>query len=116
MELITTHHIIEAVGWLAAALKLATLSMNSMIPLRILAMASSVCFIIYSGVFHIWPLLAIELVLLCINAYRLYDLIALRRLVTHMTDESEPDFSGAMAYGEKRVISAGNVIFKKGDP
>ena len=79
-------------------------------------MASSVCFIIYSGVFQIWPLLAIELILLSINAYRLYEIIALRRLVTHMTDESEADFSAAMAYGKKRVIQAGNVIFKKGDP
>ena len=32
MEPITAHHIIEAVGWLAAVLKLATFSMNSMIP------------------------------------------------------------------------------------
>ena len=116
MDSIPTHHIIEAVGWLAAALKLATFSMSSMIPLRILAMASSVCFIIYSGAFQIWPLLAIEVFLLSINAYRFYETIALRRLVTHMTDESEPDFSSAMAYGKKRVIKAGNVIFEKGDP
>lgn len=116
MELITSNHVIEAVGWLAAVLKMATFSMNSMIPLRLLAMASSVCFLIYSGVFQLWPLLAVELILLSINAYRLYEIIALRRLVTHMTDESEPDFSAAMAYGKKRVIQAGNVIFKKGDP
>lgn len=116
MELITAHHIIEAVGWLAAVLKVTTLTMRSMIPVRILAMASSVCFILYSGVFQVWPLLAIELVLLCVNAYRLYEIIALRRLVTHMTDESETDFSAAMAYGKKRVIQAGNVIFEKGDP
>ena len=117
MEFITENHIIEAVGWLAAALKLATLfAMNAMIPLRLLAMASSVCFIIYSGVFHIWPLLAIELVLLFVNAYRLYEIVAMRRLVTHMTDDSAPDFSAAMAYGKKRVIEAGNVVFEKGDP
>jgi len=117
MDFITENHVIEAVGWLAAGLKLATLfAMNSMMSLRILAMASSVCFILYSGIFHIWPLLAIELVLLCINAYRLYEIVAMRRLVTHMTDESEPDFSAAMAYGRKRVIRAGDVVFKKGDP
>jgi|AntRauTorckE5430_2_1112549.scaffolds.fasta_scaffold02716_1 hypothetical protein len=115
MEPITAHHIIEAVGWLGAALQVATFAMNSMIPVRILAMASSVCFIIYGGVFHLWPLLTVALVLLSINAYRLYELIALRRLVTHMTDESETDFSAAMAYGKKRVILAGDVIFKKGD-
>ncbi|RXV66345.1 cyclic nucleotide-binding protein [Roseovarius sp. A46] len=116
METITVHHIIQAVGWLAAVLKLATFATNSMIVLRILAMASSICFIIYSGMFQVWPLLAVELVLLPINAYRLYEVIALRRLVTHMTDESDPDFSAAMAYGKKRVIQAGDVIFTKGDP
>ena len=116
MDPIPAHHVIEAVGWLAAVLKLATFATNSMIPLRLLAMASSACFIVYSGVFQIWPLLAIELVLLPVSAYRLYEIIALRRLVTHMTDETEPDFSAAMAYGRKRVIEAGNVIFNKGDP
>jgi len=116
MEFITTHHIIEAVGWLAVLFKLATFSIHSTIWLRVLVILSSVCFIIYSALFQIWPLLAIEVILLSINAYRLYELIALRRLVTHMTDESEPDFSAAIAYGKKRVIPAGNVIFKKGDP
>ncbi|WP_317057377.1 Crp/Fnr family transcriptional regulator [Roseovarius rhodophyticola] len=115
MESITTHHIIEAVGWLAVAFKLATFSMNSMIWLRVLVILSSVCFIIYSAVFQIWPLLAIEVILLAINAYRLYELIALRRLVTHMTDESEADFSAAMAYGKRRDIEAGDVLFEKGD-
>lgn len=116
MEFITTHHIIEAVGWLAVLFKLATFSMTSMIWLRVLVILSSVCFIIYSALFQIWPLLAIEVVLLAINAYRLYELIALRRLVTHMTDDSEADFSAAMAYGKKRVIQAGDVLFEKGDP
>ncbi len=116
MEFVTTHHIIEAVGWLAVLLKLATFSMNSMIWLRILVILSSVCFIIYSALFQIWPLLAIEVILLSMNAYRLYELIALRRLVTHMTDESEADFSAAMAYGKKREIQSGDVLFEKGDP
>lgn len=116
MEFITTHNIIEAVGWLAVLFKLATFSINSMIWLRVLVIVSSVCFIIYSALFQIWPLLTIEVVLLSINAYRLYEIIALRRLVTHMTDESETDFSAAMAYGKRRDIKAGDVLFEKGDP
>lgn len=116
MEFITTNHLIEAVGWLAVLFKLATFSMNSMIWLRVLVILSSVCFVIYSALFQIWPLLAIEIILLSMNAYRLYELIALRRLVTHMTDDSEADFSAAMAYGKKREIQAGDVLFEKGDP
>ncbi|MEQ9244194.1 Crp/Fnr family transcriptional regulator [Roseovarius indicus] len=116
MEFITTNHMIEAVGWLAVLFKLATFSMNSMIWLRVLVILSSVCFVIYSAFFQIWPFLAIEIILLSMNAYRLYELIALRRLVTHMTDDSEADFSAAMAYGKKREIQAGDVLFEKGDP
>ena len=116
MEFITTNHMIEAVGWLAVLFKLATFSMNSMIRLRVLVILSSVCFVIYSALFQIWPLLAIEIILLSMNAYRLYELIALRRLVTHMTDDSEADFSAAMTYGKKREIQAGDVLFEKGDP
>ncbi|MEL7258685.1 MAG: cyclic nucleotide-binding domain-containing protein [Pseudomonadota bacterium] len=116
MEFFTTHHIIEAIGWLAVAFKLATFSMNSMIWLRVMVILSSACFIIYSALFQIWPLLAIEVILLAINAYRLYELVALRRLVTHMTDDSEADFSAAMAYGKRRDIPAGDVLFEKGDP
>ncbi len=116
MESIPTQYIIEAIGWLAVAFKLATFQMNSMIWLRVLVILSSICFIIYGAVFQIWPLLAIEVILLGLNAYRLYELIALRRLVTHMTDESEADFSAAMAYGKRRDIKAGDVLFEKGDP
>ena len=116
MELITSPYFIETVGWLAAALKLGTFQMKSMVPLRVLAMASSIFFIFYSGMLQIWPLLAVELVLLGMNAYRLYEVIALRRLVTDMTDDSEPDFSAAMAYGKRRDIPAGDVLFEKGDP
>lgn len=116
MDVITTYHMIEAIGWLAVLFKLATFSMKSMVSLRVFIILSSVCFIIYSAVFQIWPLLAIEVVLLCMNAYRFYELIALRRLVTHMADDSEPDFSAAMAYGKRRDIASGDVLFEKGDP
>ena len=116
MEVVTTHHLIEAVGWIAVAFKLATFSMNAIIPLRLLVLASSLCFIIYSALLQIWPLLVIEIVLTAMNGYRLYQIIALRRLVTHMTDDSEPDFSAAVAYGKRSDIEAGDVIFKKGDP
>ena len=116
MEFITNAYVLETIGWLAVAFKLAKFQMNTMIKLRVLVIASSVCFVIYAVMFQIWPLLVIELILLSVNAYRLYELIALRRLVTHMTDESEPDFSAAMAYGKRRDIPAGDILFEKGDP
>ncbi|MEM6587064.1 MAG: cyclic nucleotide-binding domain-containing protein [Pseudomonadota bacterium] len=115
MDFITNTYVIETIGWLAVAFKLATFQMNTMIKLRVLVIASSICFIVYAAVFQIWPLLVIELILAGMNAYRLYEIIALRRLVTHMTDDSEADYSAAIAYGKKREVSAGDVIFEKGD-
>ncbi|MEL7254304.1 MAG: cyclic nucleotide-binding domain-containing protein [Pseudomonadota bacterium] len=116
MDFITNTYVIETIGWLAVAFKLATFQMNTMIKLRVLVIASSLCFVVYAAVFQIWPLLAIELVLAGMNAYRLYEIIAMRRLVTHMTDDSEADYSAAIAYGKKREVPKGDVLFEKGDP
>ncbi|MEO0370652.1 MAG: cyclic nucleotide-binding domain-containing protein [Pseudomonadota bacterium] len=115
MDFITNPYVIETIGWLAVAFKLATFQMNTMIKLRVLVIASSICFIVYAAINQIWPLLAVELILAAMNAYRLYEIIALRRLVTHMTDDSEADYSAAVAYGKKREVAAGDVIFEKGD-
>ncbi|WP_299776674.1 hypothetical protein [uncultured Roseobacter sp.] len=46
MHQMTTLTWIEAVGWLASILTDATDAMNTMMPLRILAIASSLCFIV----------------------------------------------------------------------
>ncbi|MEM7731321.1 MAG: cyclic nucleotide-binding domain-containing protein [Pseudomonadota bacterium] len=115
MDFITNTYVVETIGWLAVAFKLATFQMNTIIKLRVLVIASSLCFVIYAAIFQIWPLLVIEVILLGMNTYRIYEIIALRRLVTHMTDESEADYTAAIAYGKKREVAAGDVIFEKGD-
>ena len=108
--------IIDAIGWLAALLAAATFATQSMIPLRLVVLGSSLCFAIYAFMLQLWPLLAINLVLIPLNAYRIWQILALRRIVTHVTaDLGEPDYSVTMAYGRKRAIPAGSVIFEKGD-
>lgn len=107
--------LIEVVGWTASALTIATYAMNTMMPLRILALGSSVCFIIYGTVLQLWPLLAMELVLLPINSFRLWQLISLRRRVRGTETGSSDDFSVIRRYGKLRHIAAGTTIFKRGD-
>ena len=107
---------IELVGWLASALTVATYAMNTMIPLRILAIASSVCFAIYAAVLQLWPLLAMELMLLPINVYRFWQILSLRGKLTNRDPSAKPDFSVIRTYGKSRSIKAGTVVFRRGDP
>ena len=115
MNLMTIHWI-EAFGWLASLLTVATYAMNTMIPLRVLAIASSICFIFYASVLELWPLLVMELTLLPINAYRFWEILTLRGRVSRATEGAAADFSIIKTYGKRRRIEAGTCIFKRGDP
>lgn len=116
MEHLTAFHWVETVGWLGSILVVATYAMNTMMPLRILAIASSVCFLIYAYLLQLWPLLGMELVLLPLNCYRLWQIVSLRDRVAQAKDGSETGFSVIKTYGKKRRIAAGSLIFKRGDP
>ena len=107
---------IEAVGWLASLLTIATYSMNTMIPLRLFAIASSVGFIFYALALQIWPLLAMELVLLPINAYRLRQILTLRRRLSRVGGDEGDPFAVVRTYVKLRRIEAGTFVFHRGDP
>ncbi|ABG29954.1 cyclic nucleotide-binding protein [Roseobacter denitrificans] len=109
-------HWIEAVGWLASILTVASYSVATMLPLRLLAIASSVCFAAYAFTLQLWPLLAMELILLPINIYRLWQVLALRGKLSRATVSTESDFSIIKAYGKRKTIKAGEVVFQRGDP
>lgn len=113
---LSTFEWIELLGWMASALTIATYAMNTMLPLRLLAIASSVCFAIYAAVLQLWPLLVMELTLLPINLYRLWQLVSLRGKVSQSARSGAPDFSVIKAYGRPRTLQAGTVVFEKGDP
>ena len=107
--------LIEAVGWTASALTVATYAMNTMMTLRILALLSSVCFLIYGYANGLWPLMAMEATLLPINAYRLWQLLDLRRRITNDSPDAPDDFTIVRRYGKARRVPADTVIFRQGD-
>lgn len=115
MDQITSYHIIEAIGWAGSILTVATYSMNTMLPLRILAIVSTLCFGIYAALLQLWPLLIMDLILLPINTYRLWQIVRLRRALSYVPETHEPDFSVVKAYGKRREIDAGSIVFEKGD-
>jgi hypothetical protein len=65
---------VDAIGFAAAGLVLATFSMRSMIALRWVAIASNLAFIAYGYLGHLPPILLLHVLLLPINACRLAQL------------------------------------------
>jgi len=106
---------IEAVGWLASLLTVACYSMRSMIPLRIFAIASSLAFLIYGIVLQVWPLVFMEVILLPLNVWRFWQILALRARLERQGAGDPPDFSVIKAYGKARNLAPDTLIFAKGD-
>ena len=72
-------NVVDLLGYLAALLVLATFCMRGMVSLRVLALASNVAFIGYAALAAIDPVLLLHLVLLPMNAWRLAEVLRLRR-------------------------------------
>ena len=100
---------------LAAALTLASNLMKRMVPLRILAIASTILFLAYAAMKHDWVNVAMQVALLAVNAYRLWDLHHLLvALASANADTPLKDW--LLPYMTKKVFKAGHVIFRKGEP
>jgi hypothetical protein len=65
---------IDAIGFAAAGLVLATFCMRSMSALRWVAMTSNLIFIVYGYLGNLTPVLLLHALLLPVNAYRLMQL------------------------------------------
>ena len=61
----------EVLGYIAAVLVFATFSMKTMVPLRIVGIASNVFFIAYGYLNPAYPLLVLHCLLLPLNIFRL---------------------------------------------
>ena len=61
----------DALGYLASVLVLATFCMRGMVPLRLMAIASNVAFIVYAGLAGLGPVLLLHVLLLPLNVHRL---------------------------------------------
>ena len=102
------------VGWAASAAVLATFCMNTMIPLRVLAIISNVLFCAFGAVAHIFPVLILHAILLPVNVVRL---IQIRRLVLGMQSVENPELSvqGLLPFMSRRTLKAGDTLVRKGD-
>jgi len=105
---------IDMVGWAASATVLATFCMNTMMPLRVLAIISNVLFCAFGAVAHIFPVLILHAVLLPVNVMRL---IQIQRLVHGMQTAGDADLSidSLLPFMSRRTFKAGHMLVRKGD-
>ena len=70
---------IEAIGFLGTGCTISAYAMRGMQPLRIAAVLSSLFFFAYGVLIGSAPMIAMELVLLPVNGFRLFELLRERR-------------------------------------
>ena len=105
---------VQMIGFLAAGLVILTLSMRTMVPLRIIGMSSNVAFIAYGLLFGSYPTVVLHCILFPLNIYRLHEMLALIKQVK-AASQGDLSMDWLMPFMNKRAVSAGDILFKKGD-
>lgn len=99
---------------LAGVLTLASNLMKGMVPLRLLAAAANAFFLVGAVFQNDWINGSLQLALLLINAYRLWDLQRLLRALASANADS-PVKDWLLPYMKKKSYKAGEILFAKGD-
>jgi hypothetical protein len=104
----------EELGYGAAALGVAMLAMQTMVPLRITGIAHNVASIAFGLLAGIYPTVLQHAVLLPLNGYRLFEMV---RLIRQVKAASAGDYSmdWLKPFMTRRAAKAGDVLFRKGD-
>jgi hypothetical protein len=103
-----------AMGVLGALFYVASLSMKTVIPLRIAAIASSCFFLVYGVLAFSITAIFLYLVLVPLNSYRLYELIQLIKKV-RVAAGQDLSMDWLQPFMTKRKCRTGDVLFRKND-
>ena len=104
----------EAVGWLAAALTLATFSMKTMIWLRAIAIGSNIAFISFGFLAEQHPILLLHSILLPFNAFRLRQAFQVREYARQFALD-DFDLRWIQDVSSPKTFKKGAKIFSRGD-
>jgi CRP/FNR family transcriptional regulator, cyclic AMP receptor protein len=104
----------NALGLLGVAFCFASFVMKRMMSLRVLALASNVCFIAYGLVESLLPSLVLNTALLPVNARRLWEISRLSKEIVRATRDS-PVSQWLLPHMDRRSFRAGEVLFRKGE-
>src|ERR1700730_2724439 len=102
-------------AYVASALTVGSLGMKTMLPLRIVALIGNVIFVAYGALEHLWFVLALNLIILPVNIWRL---IEIRRLIQSVRAAASENhiFDALMPFAKRVTPRRGEVIIRKGDP
>jgi hypothetical protein len=103
---------IEFAGYLACGLVFATFYMKTLIPLRILAIASNIVFIIYAAGQDLVPILILHALLLPLNLWRTWEQIAIYRKLRSIADHPAA-VETLVPFMNRKRFAAGDVLFLK---
>ncbi|MGE3869850.1 MAG: Crp/Fnr family transcriptional regulator, partial [Pseudorhodoplanes sp.] len=106
---------VELIGYAAVVVNIGVYLMRTMIPLRIFAVATNVLFIAYAFFAGVYPTLLLNCILLPLNAFRLMEMLILVRKARAAAIASDFDVDFIKPYTRKRLATAGEVLFRKGD-
>lgn len=105
---------VEAAGYAASALVFLTFYMKTLIPLRLLAIASNVVFIVYALGADLMPVLILHAALLPLNILRTHEQIKIYRCVRRVA-RGDIDMDTLVPFMLERLGPEGEVLFRKGD-
>jgi CRP/FNR family cyclic AMP-dependent transcriptional regulator len=105
---------VDVLGYAASVAVLATFCMSTMIPLRILALASNVLFAAYGYFEHVYPVLILHAALFPVNFLRL---VQFQRLINDVRNVHREDLpiDSLLPYMTKRDFAAGETLVRKGE-
>jgi len=111
-----TSHLVEHAGaagsFFASIFVVATLSMRTMIPLRVFAILTNIVLILTAIPSHNYATLALHTVLLPLNAYRLHQMLQLVRDVKNSVN-SDLSMEWLKPFMTERKCKGGEVLFYK---
>jgi CRP/FNR family transcriptional regulator, cyclic AMP receptor protein len=107
--------LVDLLGYSAASAAIGTHSMRTMIPLRVLALATNVLFIGYGYLSGTQPVFLLHLILFPLNAWRLHQMLKVLRNVSAAAASGRLCIDWLRPFGAKRPFEPGQAVFRAGD-
>ncbi|MDR3467386.1 MAG: cyclic nucleotide-binding domain-containing protein [Xanthobacteraceae bacterium] len=105
---------VNLAGYAASLLVFATFCMRTMVPLRVAAIGSNLCFIVYGAAAGIYPVLVLHVVLLPLNGWRTLQMLQMTRKIARAA-RGDQSLDALKPYMHAQRRRKDDVIFRKND-
>ena len=93
----------------------ATATTKTMVPLRALTIAANIFFALVFAVLHLWLPMALQVLALPLNSYRLYQMLDLIKNVRRAVG-GDTSMEWLKPFMTRRSFKTGDILFTKGEP